>query len=715
MSLYSVPPAGRTPSVAAHAARELFRRMRTHAWRGLSCLVLDDLGWASGDDDASALVDGILRRAAQGGMNLPLLIIAVARGSDLAGGSEARDRIARWLSEGAARIDVAPLDEAAMSELASRLGVEPDTRAAAVAAAGGSPLALRLIAELPRDLLPEKPLPVSELAPMALSALSQRSAAPRRLVDLVHLMSLAGRTAPRTLVRHFGGEDLEALFAGCGWYELRGDRYVAVSGALHDALLSLAEARPDRSYLHRRLSRAFAQIAAAGEASAQMEAARHGIAASDPVFAVPFAAAACARAASLGQTRALALASALALEAVEDPRARPGADRASASLWRGRSHLALREYAAAGQRFDEACAAFEARGEGARVAEAQLWAGQTRLGQGDLDAAERCFAAAAARAHQWGLDAAVPGSELPAREIEERQRAALSLEARAIACKGLVELRRMKWQDADLLFARALARSSQLSDLGGCARAVLGQAHAARSSGRLDAADELYLEAIEHFRDAGDPVCEIDASLGQAEARRQRAPDDICRFLFSSAADRAAEIADLERLGRAVLGLGDLARHRGERAEALGLYQSARSLGADLAVEASLGEALLALDARDLDALYEITRSVAEQLKDKPKHPSWPRYRVAVAALLALRRDHTQTWQWLWSASEAGIDKIIDRDYADCLILLATEAAAAGWGNVLRLAGKLGIEQLERLGDEERSSALRRRIAEVLT
>jgi tetratricopeptide (TPR) repeat protein len=682
---------GEPPGGAVHAPRELFRVLRTRAWRGLSCLVLDDAQWSSGDSDGLALVDGILQRQADGASELPLLVVVVLRPSDLAEGSPLRERVERWMAGGARKLELGPLQPEVMRELARGWGVPEAERAALVERAGGSPLRLQLLAEQPGGLDD-----MGALAERALSALGARAGHARRLSDVLLLSSLAGRAVPAALVRHFAGEEgqLDLFVPRCGWYEARGDRLVARSSSLHEALRSLVLARPDRAYLHRRLARAWGKIAADPlEGGAALEAARHGLEASDGAFAVPHALAAAERAWLSCRPQALELASRLAMEAVDDPRTFLGSFRAASALWRGRAHLLQRDFTTAQLRFDEARTAFEAMEERLLAAEAQLGAGWAELGRGELDAADRSFTASAQRAHQLS---------------------ALGHEARAIAGKGWIEVYRRKWDDADVLFARSLARHSQLSDLHGAALAVLGQGYAARRAGRFDEADELYAEAVDHFREAGDPAREIEAQLGLAISRRQRVSDEVSEVLFDTGADRAAELGELRLLGAARMGLADLARDRGDRARAERIYRDCLPLGGELAVEAALGLAQSSLDAGDQASAYESTRLAAQGLEGMPGHPAWARYRIVVAALLALRRDHTQTWQWLWSAQEVGLAETTDRDHASCLIILSEVAAEAGWGNVLRLAGKLAAEQLERLQDEARATRLRHRVAEAL-
>ncbi len=68
----------------------------------------------------------------------------------------------------------------------------------------------------------------------------------------------------------------------------------------------------------------------------------------------------------------------------------------------------------------------------------------------------------------------------------------------------------------------------------------------------------------------------------------------------------------------------------------------------------------------------------------------------------------------MWSASELGLNDVAAVVVAENLYLLVWLDSEHGWPDVLRLAGKLGIVQYERLQRAEKSRFIRERVNEVL-
>jgi hypothetical protein len=184
-------------------------------------------------------------------------------------------------------------------------------------------------------------------------------------------------------------------------------------------------------------------------------------------------------------------------------------------------------------------------------------------------------------------------------------------------------------------------------------------------------------------------------------------------------ADRAGDFGAVTLEIEARLGIADVARLRGDHRRAQRAYEACaewadRVDAIDAGVSSSLGLARLTLHQGQLSAAHEHTRRAADWLGREPGHPMWGAYRLVVAALLARRGEHTQTWQWLWSAHEANAIAGVERDTAACLTVICDAAVDAGWGNVVRLAGKLALDQLEKLDDEAGAARLQRRVANAL-
>ncbi|MEQ1568245.1 MAG: hypothetical protein ABMA64_21580, partial [Myxococcota bacterium] len=356
------------------------------------------------------------------------------------------------------------------------------------------------------------------------------------------------------------------------------------------------------------------------------------------------------------------------------------------------------DFTAAVERYEAARVAFDAAGDLARGLEAALGVAGCRLALGEFDAAD------------WLYTEIVD---------QARQRELLRPEAYAMAGRALAAERKRAYDDAEEIWGRVVARSARLGDLRFAGESLFGEAEVARRTGHFDDAEELYHESMTAYRDGLDPVGEIRAQLGALTAVRHQRPDAEVEGRIVGLLDALDAYGASGPWTHTWIALGDLARHRDALDRARLRYDLAsewteRAGSFELVVQLALGRAQLALAHGDLAGAYEQTRRAAAGLDQRPGHPLWGPYRLVVATLLAHRRDHTQTWQWLWSAQEVGVADTVDRDAALCLTQICEVAAEAGWGNVLRLAGKLGAEQWERLQDEARATRLQQRVANAL-
>lgn len=527
------------------------------------------------------------------------------------------------------------------------------------------------------------------LAPLDRTADDPRPLRPptasRRYVDTEHLLALAGRSAPVELVREMAGDPLaDVLLADGPWTE-EGDEVVFADLDRYDALVREAEARPDAAYLHRRLARRWATRWAHRDHG--LRAAVHAAAAGDGELAR----------AAIGQLSERALAASVPALARRAGALAPAlAEGPERDLVVARASDASGRFAEAAEGYDRARAGFEAVGDRERALHAGASGGWARFRVGDLERASARF--------EEVLRTAAIGRESAA-EADARAGIASVLERRldfggaAAAWSALIER-----------FAREPRQA---------ARGLFGEAEIARWTGRYEEAADLYAAAGAAWRDGRDPLGELRAARqrgvalghlrGLADADR-RWLDHLRRALtLGSAADWA--IAWLEA--------GDAARHREDLPLAERRYERAAAwvdstCDPDVSARLALGAAQIALSRGDLDGAYPHTVRAAEALARAPGHRTWAVYRAVVAALLARRRDHTGTSQWLWSAQEAGLRHFADRDAASALVTTFAAAAEAGWGNVLRLAGPLGVEQLTRLRDPRGASALQQRLATAL-
>jgi hypothetical protein len=514
---------------------------------------------------------------------------------------------------------------------------------------------------------PAQPAEVSD----AVESLGRVTGAERRVRDAVHLASLS--ELPVGVARGFLGP-VEGLW--------KATALASVSGGvvrIDERVAPEARRRADHAYLQRRLSRAWARSAYV-EAAAR--AGTHAIQAGDRDFAETSWLSA-ARQAERARDGQLLAAICDAVEAHDGASATPHAWL----RWRAlATELCGRPAAEAWAAAQEA-----ARGDGEQALEARATVG-------------RLLALSREGTPEEGGYEALEAACRVAREADDVVTEALALFAQGLAIaqahpgaaqqKHNKALHRLGGVDRPDLAAEVLEAQALEQARGGGMRSALEA---------YNDAHESWLEADEGARaaralcGAADCLVELDrldealeqARLAQGLARSWLDPEGVVRAVVVRA--RAQRHAGAESAGRRY-------ERAARDAEALGLRE--------LQVECHLGLSLLALHQGDQHAAYQATSAAAEVLEALPGHPLWARYRLAVAAQLAKRGDHTQTWQWLWSAKELGLEAP-HRDIAELATLLCDVAREEVWGNVVRVAGDIAVHQLRRVGDTGSADRLR--------
>ncbi|MCA9489090.1 MAG: hypothetical protein KC621_04190 [Myxococcales bacterium] len=497
----------------------------------------------------------------------------------------------------------------------------------------------------------------------------------KRERDALHLAALLGDEVPVRMLAAWAGPAWAWMEATSTW-SVRHNRARFEPGERR-RLLDQAGERQDHRYLHRRLAIA---LRAAGR---PLDAAHHAAVAGDVDLVAELCCDAASRAHATDRGERLAEAARLGSELLAGPGA-PPAIAATLDLWVG-TDLARR-------RDPEASAV---------LARARTRGSPALAVRSAIRAAEISEASAA--------DALLGDAASAARASED-----LALEQEAMLARARAFLDRGALAEADHWYGKVLARATQRADLVGAAHALLGQISLARRSGRFSEALELVDEVTDALRGSHDPLSELACRVARAHILLQLGRFEAASELIGPGRCRAVEIG-APRLG-AMLELlaAQLSAEQGRSQEALTALERIEAEAEDdidIGAEAAITRALQLLAAGDLDAAYDAERQAATRLERAPGHHLWGRYRLAVAVLLALRGDHTQTWQWLWSAQEQAVALGADLQVAWCLERLVSVATERRWGNVLRLAGQLGVEQLDRLGQEERARALRDQVA----
>jgi eukaryotic-like serine/threonine-protein kinase len=692
-----------------YGLREVYRHLEAVSWRGLSVLTLDDAQWAVEEGDGLAIAEAVLQSATDGD-DRSLLVVLTVRDEDISRDRDLKTRVEALVEAGAEWIQVPRLDQAGMNRLLSEsVNLDPQLARKVVSRCQGNPLFARqllvdwstrgwlvdvgglrygLAAGVNSDsIIPDD---ARDLFRRRVAAIVETSENSRRFRDTLHLSALAGLTQPKVLLESIAGAEMADYIRACGLWQRRDDSVYFDHGLLYQVVLEEAEARQDVSYMHKRLARAWRKYGEASGVDVSFRVGRHACLGGAWSMAAPCLLEAAEVAWQRGRTNELREASRLAVRACSvDPALQEVYGRAV--LWFARSFEAQGEAKEAGQQYARARGLCRESGDHVGDIQAGIGQGWAALECGELDEAAAFYS-----------------------ETMKASRGLKDLQLEALSIRGMawLEQKKRNFDGADILFTRVLNRSHQLSDARGMASAALGQAFVARQTGAFRDAEELYEEAIETFREADDLVGVARALSGCATALRQQARWDEAQELLRESISISEDLGATKDLMEARLGLAEVYRDIEDVERARPIYEnhlgwSLRQGNFEGAIFAHLGLGMACMRERNTDGVFKHAEEAAALLEQVPGHWLWATYRLLVASMLALRDDEKQTYQWLWSASELGLNDIADIDVAENLYMLVQIGSEHRWPEVVRLAGKLGMVQYERLQQADKARTIR--------
>ena len=710
--------AGEEPVAAGLGLRAVHRHMESRGWRGVSCLLLDDAQWAVEEGDGLAIAEAALQGVADGDLRRQA-IFATLRSEEITDNPELSARVDALVASGAARIDLPRLDSAGTAALIREcLTLAPDLADKVASRCEGNPLFARqlllewvdkgwlvdtggLVYGLAEgvDVDAVMPAHAEALFRDRVVALAGASGQAEAFLDVLHMAALVGLVMPRELLSDLadglGGTELYAFVRGCGLWSESGDMARFDHGLLHQAVRDMAGARSDVGSLHVRLADAIGTYADRVAVDMSFEIGRHAHAGGAWSMAADHLLRAAESAWQRGRNRELQEAARLADEACQHPQA---ADRLGfARLWLGRAHEVSGDGQRAADLYVTARRMLRRRKQHAAARRALRGVAASELQQGHIDDAELLYnmALSEAKAHEDARG-----------------------EAKAVHGLAYVEQQKRNFDGANLLFTRVLNRSAKLDDSRGVAAATLGQAFVAMRKGDFEDAYELYGEAAEAFDDGDDPGGVARATHGKGEVRRQLLDLESAHRLLQEAMRSAEELGATNTMMEARLALGHLHRLADNPERARELYQEQLSWARrnqlfEPAILACMGLGRVAFDAGDLDTAHEHATAASKYLERVPGHWLWAPYRLQVAALLSERQDQESTYAWLWSAADLGLGDTADHDVAVLVDRLFEQGCAGSWGNVVRVAGKLAVEQWQRLDKPDRAAAIAKRLGDI--
>lgn len=698
------------PVPDGYGLREIHRTLDAAGWRGLATVVLEDAHWALTEGDGLGLAETLVHDDP----DKPWLCLVTLREEALAQDPALAARVAALVEAGAYRTDLARLDRAGTETLVNEcLSLEPGLIAKVVDRCEGNPLFARqlLMDWAERSWLVDKgglrfglapgvdvdavlPQDAEDLFRERVAALAAASGHADAFEDMVHAAALAGFLLPRDVLTGLAPPEVREFALSCGlWLPLEGDQFRFDHQMLHGAMRSMAQRRSDQKQLHLNVSHVYQSLQDAG-GDKHVMVGRHAHLGGRSDLAVPALTRACSRAWRLGRIAELQETSKMLVEASENAKL----SIAAAFLWRGRSHRLRGESREAGAAFSYARERFVDVRDADGGAAAAIGMGWANRQSGRLADAERLYKEAMSSAKAAG---------------------AIKIELEALEGLAWVEQQKRNYEGAELLFMQGANRSVRAGHLRGMASALQGQAYVTMMVGKFDDAAEIYEEAAEAWEEAEDPVGVAAAKVGLGRVRKEQLRFDDAFGVLKDALQVAEELGATEVLMEARRELAGVHLGRRELDKARQLYTTyalwAERRGVfEARVVASLQLALVALFDQNVNGMYDMANRAAEPLQTVPGHWLWAHYRLVVATILAWRRDGDGTYAWLWNAADLGLGDVVSHDTVTFLRAICDCAERFGWPKVMRVCGRLLIDQWQRLGYPDAAAQVGRRVRAVV-
>ena len=670
---------GETPVSDAVGLAYLYRHLDVRAWRGGSCLVLEDAHSAQADGDGLAIAEALLDRTVG---ERPTLVLCTLSAEVLARDAAIRRKVDALASRGARRINLRRLTLAETRRVVQEsLALDPDLAQSVSLECEGDPLSAGLLLRewasrkllvfnarseytLPPTISAEAAFPSDhdELVRRRLRAALDHSADPVGAEETIAAIALAGQEPPVALIRIFNDAGLDAILATGLVAERRG--YLVFEHVrIWQKALEFAATIPDPLAIHRRLADAWEQLGESTGLDVYLPLGLHRLRASEPARAVgPLLAA--TKAMNQGGRRDAIRAAALAIEAADimgQPTARIEARRlhAEALLESGEPERAMPLIQHALREV-----------EGDRLARTRLHVllGRAARKQGDL--------------------------ELAHRELEQARGVFAALRDR----NGLVEVavQRARLARAEGRADNAIAFWSEVlrmnrGDLVLESEALNGLVEARVRAGQLDGIDKLLERLLSVSRASGDTrrIAEGYATRGLLHMERKQW-EEAEHFLSSAGAIAATLGADALHLRCRSL-LADVLRYSGrlEAAEEV-VRWVARFAGerghVALVANARIQLALLALTRNEPKRVREEVDLAADALAASPRHALWLQIGLLRAVTAAERGDERTCRAWFAVATERGLLEVQSPDLWLPLERLVASSERAGWLDITRRA-----------------------------
>ncbi len=674
---------GEPPVSDAAALAYLYRYLDARAWRGGSCLVLEDAHHAQAGGDGLAIAEALLDRTVG---ERPVLVVCTLAGEALASDAALRRKVEGLQERGARRIGLRKLNltetRKVVSEslsLASELSrllaleYEGDPRSAGLCLREWASRKLLVQNEqgqyqLPPDasLADALPRDRTSLVLRRVNAALENCPDPAAAREALAVCLIAGQEPPVPVVRAVNDAGVDALLA-TGLVAEEHGALVLESSDIRAVATEQASNLPNLADLHRRLADAWHDLGASTGLDVDLPLGTHRHRGGDPAAAVAPLLRACVRMNRGGRARDALAAAVLAIEAAD------AAGQPSARLDARRMHALSLVESGQPERavplIDHALATIE----GDRLGRARLRVLRGRsarkladleLAHKEFDAAQQVFEALRDRAglievaQQRARLARAEGRHSRALnhwgEVLRLNRGDLVIEAEGL--NGLVEamLESGQLEHVD----KHVERLQRVSRASGDTRRI---AEATCTWGML----HLVRGENERARRELETAAAIAATLG-ADRLQLR-----CRLMVAEMEMRSGELDESEEAARWA------ARFADERGDFTARAQACVRLALVAVARGDRGRARPELDAAEA------------ALQATPKHWLWMHLGVLRAAVAAEEGDERTCRAWWSVARERGLEVRGGSELRAVLTWLCERAASRGWNDIASRAGSI--------------------------
>jgi len=672
---------GETAPDAALGLTFLYRHLEARAWRGGSCLVLEDVENCEAPGDGLAIAEALLNRSVG---ERPVLVLATVSAEALKRDDSLRRRVAALQELGAVRLGLTRLTrDETRRMLSEALLLEPRLSAELARRYSGQPLHLSILLRdwaarkhlvpgpgMRFELRPEVELDtlcgddLESLCRTRLDGAVQSCSDPVAAAEALAVVSLAGEAPPVAVVRKVAETGLDEVLA-TGILRLEGALVRFDHRDLQRVARRLALSLPDAADLHQRLAEAWLLLGEETGLDVQLAVGVHTLRAGEASKAIKPLRGAVTSLLDQGRARPAVRAAELTMAAADLASGdRPRSPTSTAA--RRLKVMALLE-AEDHREAEELAQSVIDRGGLDRLSEArfELLLGRAQLGLGDPDEA---------RIHIYRAEAGFEAL----RDNDGRARVAY---ARGMLARSEndVEMAIRYYEKAHQLTPKETRRGIQV--LGGLVAVYLLQE-------RLEEAHARVEELIWAAQATGDTRNIAQANymsgmvvLTQGEYAKAAKVFDVARALAATSGDARMQLNCLNNLGES-------ARFEGRTDEARELYTKyvqlarARNL-VELEAVGELNLALLALTARNYAGADDRARRAAEVLEDRRRHWVWV-YVAAIRAACAARRGDREAFRRWWDIARGrGIAQVRSEDLRLALRVMREASAKLGWTQVV--------------------------------